>query len=513
MSSVVLLTAINDWLYGYTRNSITKRMIDKIWGKILALPLSVYQRIAPKELISRTTSDTSALSAIFITLISNVLTNSYALYLSLGYVFSYHPTLGYILLGMIPLMLVEKFIQGRLSFRFAYRQQLRLAKLTEYLSQVLINIPLVKVFVKEKHEKERGEEAITEYNKARFKVNVLDIVFTGFDSALMTLNNVLAVVVGGALVASGEIDTGIWIAYYMYAATINSSVLLITQMWPMLKEAQGAVDRITEIMDYEDESYSGEALAKRDGDLCFEDVSFSYGETPVLKNINLCIEEGSFVALVGASGAGKSSLLGLVERFFQPDSGQITLGGKAINDFDLQEWRSSFGYVTQEINLFSGSLREALSYGIDPLPSDEEILLAAKAAQLEDFIAAQEKGLDTPVAEGGMSLSGGERQRFIIARVLLKQPQRLLLDEATSNLDAEAQFHLMSVLNTLAEGRTTICVAHRLSTVRHADKIIVLDKGEVKATGKHAELMASCPSYRDLVNFELLADESEEEGE
>ncbi|MDO5738434.1 MAG: ABC transporter ATP-binding protein [Eubacteriales bacterium] len=504
MSVSIILTAVNDWLNGYTRHLITKRLIDKIWAKILALPLSTYQKIEPKELISRTTTDTSSLSAIFITLISNVLTNSYALYLSLGYVFSYHSTLGYVLLAMIPLMLIEKLIQGRISFRFAYSQQMRLAKLTEYLSQILINIPLVKVFVKEKHEKKRGRQAIEEYNKARFKVEVLDIVFTGFDSALMTLNNILAVVIGGALVAKGEIDTGTWIAFYMYSSAVNSSVLLIAQMWPMLKQAQGAVDRITEVMENESEPYSGQPIAQNEGDLCFENVSFSYGEKAVLKNLNFCIKEGSFVAVVGASGAGKTSLLALIERFFKPQSGQITIGGQDIQDFDLQEWRSSFGYVTQEINLFSGTLRDAFTYGMDPIPDDKEILLAAKAAQLDEFIAAQADGLDTPVAEGGMTFSGGERQRFIIARVLLQQPKRLLLDEATSNLDSEAEYEVMSVLSELANNRTTICVAHRLSTVRNADQIIVLDQGEIKAVGKHAELMENCSLYRELVNVELL---------
>lgn len=510
---ILLLTAIlgmiSSYIQGYTRCKINKRVLDTVWAKILSLPISVYQKINPRELISRTTTDTSAMGDVFVTVITGIVSNTFALYLSLKYISGYSRTLFLIQVSIIPVMIILKIINGKVSFSYSYRQQLKLAKLTEYLSQILINVPLVKVFVKENVEKEKGTVIIKEYNKARYYLGIVDIAFSALDQMVLVANTVIAVVVGAALIKRGEIDTGTWIAYYMYSQSISASVMIITQLWPMLKSVQGSIERVCEFMEEDSEEYDGLEETERGKNIILENVSFSYGERMVLKNINLLIPSGKMTAIVGSSGSGKTTLLGIIERFFIPQKGCMYYGSQKADSIGLRTWRENFAYVTQGINLFSGTVKENLCYGINREISDEEIVLATKKADIYNRIMELEDGFDTLITEGGLDLSGGERQRIAIARVILKDSDIVLLDEATSNLDAASEHIVMESLAKLCKGRTSIAVAHRLKTVENADQIVVLDKGEVINCGTHEQLMISCPTYRKIVEAELIGKEEE----
>lgn len=331
--------------------------------------------------------------------------------------------------------------------------------------------------------------------------------FIGIDNIFMAINTILAVVVGVFLIRKGELTISTWVAFYMYSQSVNVSLLMITDLWPLIKDTQGGVTRIADFMQAESEDYAGTAINEPVGDIVFENVDFSYSSQPVLRGVNLTIPHNSLTALVGQSGAGKTTILGMLERFFIPDQGRITLDGVDIQSIALQDWRRNFAYITQEKNLFAGTIRENLIYGIEREVSEEEILLALRAASILERVQEMPEGLDTMIGEGGSTISGGESQRIALARIMLKQPPILLLHEATANLDAESECRVLDSLDLLYEGRTSIAVAHRLSTVIHADHIIVLGDGEVLGQGTHEELMAGCPEYARLVETELQSNE------
>ncbi|WP_459129254.1 ABC transporter ATP-binding protein [Guggenheimella bovis] len=502
-----ILTIIYVYLSGYTTCKINRNVLNLVWEKVVELPLSIYQRINPKELISRITTDTTAMGALFVDVIGSLLAHGYALYLALTYLAGYHPTLLTVQLIMIPLWVFLKWFQGRLTFNFTYKQQFKLANLTEYLSQVLVNVPLVKAFVKEDHEKMRGQQAIKELNKARYQLTAIDTIFLAIGDMMGTINTVLSVVIGLSLIEKGEIDIAIWISYYLYSEQISSAVGMITMLWPELKAAQGSIERVNDFMEEKSESYEGVPVHEDVQDIVFKDVTFSYGERTILNDVDLIIPKKKFTAIVGASGAGKTTLLGLIERFFLPQEGTIIYDGKNINEYDLKDWRRKFGYVTQEIKLFSGTIRENIIYGMDNV-SDEEIVLAAQKAGIHDTIMSFEDGYETVLLENGEGLSGGERQRIALTRILLKAPDIILLDEATSNLDAESEYLIMNSLSELCKGRTTIAVAHRMRTIENADQIVVLDMGQIKDIGTHEELKERSPFYKRLLECEFSSEEA-----
>lgn len=494
-----LAVIISTYLNGYTTAVINRNVLDTVWYKVLRLPMSVYQRTSPRELISRITVDTGTAGDLFVTVLTNLLSGTYGLFLAFSYIWSYNQTLVWIQMGLIPVSLLIKYIQGRVAFAYSYKQQKRLSSLTEYLSQILINIPLVKVFLKENFEKERGEATIKQYNRARFELKASEIIFNILDESMGVLNTLLSVIIGASLIKIGEITVAVWISYFLYTQTISANLGLLTSIWPLVKGVQGSIERVLDFMEEEAEVYEGLAVVKEPQDVVFSDVAFSYQDRPILTDVTVTIPKGKFTAIVGSSGAGKSTMLGLMERFFPLDSGEIRYGDRSITAYDLQEWRSKMAYVTQEVTLFSGSIRDNITYGVTDVVSEEELILAAKQAAIHDHIVLLPEGYDTVLSENGEGLSGGERQRIILARLFLKQPEILLLDEATSNLDADSEQKIMESLSLLAQGRTVIAVAHRMRTIEQADQIIVLDKGTVVAAGSHEELQASCAIYQGLL--------------
>lgn len=500
-----LAVVVSTYINGYTTALINRNVRNKVWQKLLRLPLSVYQETHPRALISRMTNDTEAAGDLFVTVLTNLLSGSYGLFLAFAYIWSYHQTLVWIQLGLIPLALLIKYIQGRVVFTYTYKQQRRLSTLTDYLSQILINIPLVKIFLREAFEKSRGELIIKEYNRARFEVKTAEIIFNILDESMGILSTLLSVLIGAQLIKSGELTVAVWISYFLYSQTISANLGLLTAIWPQIKEVQGSVERILDFMTADSEIYPGLPLMAEPQDLVFSEVTFSYQERQVLKGLNLTIPKGKFTAIVGASGAGKTTLLGLIERFFPLDSGEIFYGEHAITAYDLAQWRSKIAYVTQEAPLFSGSIRDNITYGLTQVVSDEALIFAAKQAAIHDQISALPAGYETLLSENGGGLSGGQCQRLILARLFLKQPEILLLDEATASLDVESEHRVMAALASLAKGRTVVAVAHRMRTVEQADQIVVLDQGRVLAVGQHEELKQSCALYRDLLEADLVS--------
>jgi ATP-binding cassette subfamily B protein AbcA/BmrA len=268
-----------------------------------------------------------------------------------------------------------------------------------------------------------------------------------------------------------------------------------------LQKALGATERIGEMLNLRtEEKQEGRNLEEALEDIKLKDISFSYNdETPILRDMNLRIPKGKTTAFVGPSGGGKTTLFSLLERFYKPTSGSITIGEENIDSFTLSSWRKAISYVSQESPIMSGTIRENICYGVGREVSDEEVKEAAKLANAKEFIDNLSDGFHTEVGERGIKLSGGQRQRIAIARALIRDPKILFLDEATSNLDSSSEHLVQQALNRLMKGRTTLIIAHRLSTVVHADQLVVIEKGEISGVGTHEELLKNHDLYQKLV--------------
>jgi ATP-binding cassette subfamily B protein AbcA/BmrA len=311
---------------------------------------------------------------------------------------------------------------------------------------------------------------------------------------------VLIVGYGGARVASGALTAGDLVAFILYLIQIVLPVTMLTNAVNQLQKARGATQSIIALLGAPEEAMEGgEAVVRTDEAIRFEDVSFSYkaGES-VLKGLSFSLEPGSVTAIVGPSGAGKTTVFSLLERFYEPDSGRILLGDRPIKDYGLSSWRARIGYVPQDSPLMAGSIRDNLGYGSTRALSEPEIREAAAMAYADEFIERLPEGYDTDVGERGVKLSGGQRQRIAIARALLRDPAILMLDEATSSLDSAAEEWVQEAMDNLMRGRTTLVIAHRLSTVVDADRILFLEGGEITGAGSHEELLASHRLYRSF---------------
>lgn len=472
--------------------------------KVMRLPLPFYDKNMADRLISRTIDDTAQLSGFLSSSLPAVPSQLYTLVGSIAILFSYDWRLVALTTLIIPTMFVIGFVRGRINFTWNVRIRSRVAELSGYLAETLYNIPLTKVFVQEYREKRKGKEAIDELYQAnkRYVVARNGMYMVGSLNAQL---QILICILGGAyLIRKGYITFDIWLAFFMYLYTILDVVGFFPNLWDYAKSAQGISRRIAEIAAVENESVGGSrTLNEESGDIVFEHVSFSYGDQEVLKDMTFTIPQGKTTAVIGRSGEGKSTLFGLMERFYQPDEGKITVNGSNIEEYNLKSWRQSIGYVSQNTSLLSGTVRDNITYGVERQVSQEEIETVARNANAYDFIMELEEGFDTEVGPSGSKLSGGQRQRICIARELLKNPKLLLLDEATSSLDMEAEYQVTQALEKLCKGRTTLVVSHRLSSVVNADQIIYLENHRISGMGSHNVLIKENPSYQELVRTHL----------
>ena len=471
--------------------------------KNLSLPMPFFDKNMANRLITRTTSDSTLIAEFFDWSVPFIPAAFYKLVGVIIILGQYNWRLLALEAIMLPVIFLVTFLSGRVGFTWSNRIQGKVAELGGYLAETLANVPLVKVFVKEKAEEQKGQEAIEGIYTTR-KKSMIVLSLVGLLSSMEGILQTMVVVLGGAaLVNAGHITLEQWIAFYLYAQTLVGSVQSILQYYETIKRAQGSSRRMAEIIVEPSEDMGGSrTVPAQTGDLKFENVTFRYDTNTVLKNVSFTLPAGKTTALVGPSGAGKSTIFGLLERFYDPESGKVTLGGVDAMEFSKASWRQAIGYVPQSSPMFSGTIRSNMTYGLDRSFTDEELIRAAKDANIYDFIQSSENGFDTDVGERGCKLSGGQRQRIAIARALLKDPQILLLDEATSNLDPEARSEVEKAMARLKKGRTTAVVAHEIKSVEDADQIVVLSGGEVSGVGSDGQLMKDNELYRRLKDLQ-----------
>lgn len=417
------------------------------------------------------------------------------------------PQLAFLPLILMPVELVAIIFIIRRATPLFTKVQERLDALNEVMQENLAGVRVVKAFVRARHEEKRFNTANVNLTEQGVKATQTVAVMPSFMMLTMNAGIIGVLWFGGIHVVDGSMKIGQIIAFVNYLMTTLFSLMMVSQLVIQLSRAQASAKRISEVLDKEP-AVLDRPDAKTDlpglGRVEFEDVTFSYhgGGDPVLKGISFSAEPGQTIALLGTTGAGKSSLIQLIPRFYDVDSGRVLIDGYDVRDLAQAALRRTIGITPQDVVLFSGTIRDNIRYG-RPDATDEEVIEAAKAAQAHEFILSFPEGYDTQIGQRGANLSGGQKQRIAIARALLMRPSILILDDSTSAVDVETESKIQDALEKIMHQHTSFIIAQRISTVLTADKILVLDDGQIAAQGTHRELIESSPIYREIYESQL----------
>jgi ABC-type multidrug transport system fused ATPase/permease subunit len=409
------------------------------------------------------------------------------------YLFFTSNTLSLYMLGTVPVVVVISLFFGRFIRKIGKQVQELTGQNSVIAEETFTGIQNVKAFTNENFEMQRYGNDVEQLRKKSIYRGLMRGAFSSFIIVCLFGSIVWLIFLGLGMVRSGEMALGELISFMFFTGFIGGSIGGMAEQFVQIQKTLGAVERVLDLIEKPSEQAlpSWGTLEPVDGRVVFDNVSFSYPgrpEFPVLNGVNLSVDAGKSLAIVGPSGAGKSTIINLLYRFYEPDSGKITIGEQVIADMCLFNLRKQLALVPQEILLFGGTIYENILYG-NPAADKEAVYEAARMANAHDFISAFPEGYKTVVGDRGIKLSGGQRQRIAIARAMLRNPQLLILDEATSSLDTESEQQVQSALKTLMMGRTSIVIAHRLSTIRHADTIVVLKQGKIIEQGNHETLM------------------------
>lgn len=491
-----------------------KSMADirlKVYEKLITMPLTFYDTQRVGELTSRISSDVGSLQSLISSSLAEFFRQIITLIAGITIVLITSPQLSLFMLAVFPVLIIAAIIFGKYIRKLSKKTQDELGKSNTVVEETLQSIHTVKSFTNELFETKRYRSSLMKTIKVALQSAFYRSLFVSFVILAIFGSIVLVIWYGAGLVASHSISIGSLFSFVIYTTFIGASVGGLGDLYSELQRSMGASDRIREILDSENESVS--LIGKEEeqethftGKIEYKNLSFAYPtrqDVQVLKNINLSIQPGEKIALVGHSGAGKSTFVQLLLRFYPVSEGLIQVDDTAIDQFSLTTYRKNIGIVPQEVLLFGGTIRENIAYG-KPTATEDEIIEAAKKAYAYDFIQSFPEGLHTLVGERGIKLSGGQRQRIAIARAILKNPAILILDEATSSLDAESEHLVQEALNELMKNRTTIIIAHRLSTIRKVDRIYVLDQGAIVEEGTHEILSKKTDGiYQHLLKLQF----------
>ncbi len=509
-------TFLQGVLSARTAQGVAYDLRNQLYAKIQSLSFSYHDRAQTGQLLTRATSDVEMVHMFvgmgFIQLLSAIL----MMVGSIVLLFATDWQLALIMLVLVPLTFGVFGLFASKARPLFMRIQQRLADLNIVLQENLAGVRVVKAFAREPYEAQRYTQA----NQTLFDLNLVvgRLFSTAMPLIFLIANLSLLSVywIGGYQAIAGHLTVGRLVAFANYMMMAFFPMLMLGMIMAMISQAGASAERVFEILDAQSEVVEKPdaiVLPAIEGRVAFDDVSFRYfrGGELVLKNVSFTAEPGQTVALLGATGSGKSTIINLIPRFYDVTEGRVTVDGCDVRDVTLDSLRQQVGIVLQETTLFSGTISENIAFG-RPDASMDEIIAAAKAAEAHDFIMGFPEEYESPVGERGVTLSGGEKQRIAIARALLLDPRILILDDATSSVDYETEYRIQQALERLMEGRTSFIIAQRIATVLNADQILVLERGEIVARGTHEELLHESPIYAEIYYSQLEGGPQEDSG-
>lgn len=498
-----IFSMLRSWLFTVAGERIVADLRRELFRAIMRQDVAFFDERRTGELTNRLASDTTVIQNTVTVNVSMGLRHGLMAIGGIGLLFWMSPVLAGVSMAVVPFVAIGAAFYGRIIRKLSRKVQDALAASTEVAEEAISGVRTVRAFSREASEVDRyGERVDVSFGLAAKRALAVG-GFQGIAGFFGYASLALVVWFGGRMVLEGSLTIGELTAFLIYTMMVAVSLGSLASLYGDFMRAVGASQRVFELLDATApiEMQTGDDAPTVEGRVFVDDVRFSYPSRPdvvVLDDFTLEIEPGQVVALVGPSGSGKSTVASLLLRLYDPNAGVVSIDGRDIRDFDPREWRSVLGFVSQEPALFATSIAENIRYG-DASADDEAVRAAARAANAETFVDAFPEGFDTLVGERGVRLSGGQKQRIAIARAVLRDPRILILDEATSALDAESEHLVKEALDRLMESRTTLVIAHRLSTVKSADRVVVLEDGKIAEAGAHAELMVMDGLYKKLV--------------
>jgi ATP-binding cassette subfamily B protein len=510
VAAIFVLSAVLSWLGGYFMATIVQNAVYRLRRdvdhKVARLPLKYFDGHARGDILSRLTNDIDNIQQTMQQVLTQIISAILTLVGVLGMMFWISPLLAAISLVVVPVSAAVAMVIAKRSQKHFEKQWARTGKLNGHVEEMFTGHNVVKIFGRQKEAVAVFDEENDELYEASFKAQFISGIIMPATFFVSNLNYVAVCVLGGLRVANGTMGLGDVTAFIQYVQQFGQPITQVASVANVLQSAVASAERVFEMLDEAEESPEPQApavLEEVEGRIRFEDVSFRYlPDTPLIEHLNLEVQPGQTVAIVGPTGAGKTTLVNLLMRFYEIDEGAITIDGVNTRDMTRDGLRRLFGMVLQDTWLFSGTIRENIAYGREDA-TKEEIQAAADAAHAHHFVRAMPEGYETRVEDDSQNISQGERQLLTIARAFLADPQILILDEATSSVDTRTEVLIQRAMARLLKGRTSFVIAHRLSTIRDADVILVMDQGAIVEQGTHQELLCKRGFYYDLYNSQF----------
>lgn len=504
-------TFTGNYFTAYVARNVVHQLRIVMFERLLLVPYQYFHDMASGHILSKISYNVEQVTTAATDSLKIAVREGATVIGLLSYLLYLNWQLTLIFAAVSPVIALVVVVASKRFRRLGHRIQDSMGEVTHVASENVQAVQVVRVFGGSKTEKQRFFEASLSNKKQSLKMAATEALSTPI--VQMIVSGALALLIFFALhpVMNTGMSAGEFIAFITAAGLIAKPLRSLTEVNGAIQRGIAAAQSIFELIDEPVEDNVGELKASEvSGDIEIKNLNFSYiADKPVIQGMNLAIKPGQTVALVGKSGSGKSTLANLLPRFYEPQSGEILLDGHSIRDYELSSLRDQIALVTQNVVLFAGTIRDNIAYGAMQEHTEADILAAAEAAHVMEFVSRLPDGLDTEIGEKGTKLSGGQRQRIAIARAILKNAPVLILDEATSALDTESERHIQAAMENVMQGRTTLVIAHRLSTIESADQIVVMDQGSIVEQGRHAELLQQAGAYSALYNMQFSEVEAE----
>ena len=467
---------------------------------MLHIRMDYYDSNDPSDIMSTITNDTTMAAQLLVQFLVGFLPTLYYIAEALKTISSYNIWLMVSAFLLFPIKILYMVFIGRMQFRTQAGVYQEIGGLTAYLAERVRNLSLIKTYTNEEKELKNGENAAYSLFHANMRVKKLECTVTALTTLIGMAQVMIVMVFGVVLLKRGDIDIQQWVAFYMFSGTLSTAFSNLLDYWANLKMIQGTTARTARLLTApEEEETVKDTKEPESAEVTFSHVSFSYGDKKALEDISFHVPSGSSTAIIGLCGSGKTTSVSLLEHFYEPCEGEITFGRVPVSEMSLDVLRGSMGYVQQGADIFSGTARESLTYGLHRKVEDEEIWEAAEKTGFAEVLRKWEDGLNAPVAPGGTSMSGGQRQKLVLTREFMRKSGMILLDEPTSALDVTASKMIQDTIFEMFPGRTKIIITHDLSLLERVDQIVVLNKGVLAGCGSYGELYGNCQAFMELI--------------